>query len=343
MSSCDVSVIIPNYNRTALLRRALESVAGQTLHPVEVIVIDDCSSSDQAGEVRAIVEDFNHCIPTKLLVNETNRGANFSRNRGIFDAKGRYLAFLDSDDVWMQEKLQMQMECIEAAKKTNTRPIFSATGRYRVNGDGDIIVRQFGGLKFNPEKIRRSNFIGTLSSVVVEKWVARHIRGFNESLSACQDWDFFIRLADYVQYVGVPAPLCVYVDHEEERITLNNRKRLRSHVYIYRTHLRTHLRSRHIPADFYRNIAEDYQEIGNPEKARKFLVKASSLRCSQRLAHASACFFNLLYWLNPPQSIKENRYLGYRKRMARMLQDPTFRNQIGQHQKIIKNMIRGAH
>ncbi|OWK24286.1 hypothetical protein AJ87_24205 [Rhizobium yanglingense] len=210
------------------MRRALASVAAQTRHPVEVIVIDDCSSPDKAGDIRAIVEDFNLCIPTRLLINESNRGANYSRNRGIFDAKGRYLAFLDSDDIWMPEKLQRQIDEIESAKKTNGRPVLSATGRYRVNSDGAIIVRQFGGQVLNPGKIRRSNFIGTLSSVIVETWIARHVWGFNEALPACQDWDFFIRLSDYVQYIGISDPLCVYVDHDEDRITLNNRKRLRA-------------------------------------------------------------------------------------------------------------------
>lgn len=341
MKICDVSVIIPNYNRTSLLRRALESVAAQTVLPREIIVIDDCSSEEALGQCRAIVADLNHRVPTRLLVNEVNRGANFSRNRGIFSAIGRYIAFLDSDDIWMPEKLSLQTAAIEIAKTKDSRPVLSGTGRYRVNGDGDIIACQFGGRVFNGPKIRRSNFIGTLSSTMVETWVARHIWGFNEALSACQDWDFFIRLGAYVQYVGVTESLCIYVDHDAERITLNNRKRLRSHIFIYRTHLKPYLGRLNIPAEFYRNIAEDYQEIGNAEKARKFLAKATSISKykNKQLRRASEYFYNFLYCLSPPQSIKTKRYARYRTLMDNILKDPGLKDEIAQHQTFIRDLI----
>ena len=176
---------------------------------------------------------------------------------------------------------------------------------------------------------------------MVEAWVARHVWGFNEALSACQDWDFFIRLGAYVQYVGVTENLCIYVDHDEERITLNNRKRLRSHIFIYRTHLRPYLGRPNIPAEFYRNIAEDYQEIGNSEKAGKFLAKATSIGKykSKWLRRASECFYNILYWWTPPQSIKAKRYARYRTLMQNIQKDPVQKDKIAQHQNIIKSMI----
>jgi len=341
MSYCNVSVIIPNYNRISLLRRALESVARQTLLPLEVIVIDDCSSEDKADEIRDIIDYINDRVPTRLLVNETNRGANYSRNRGIFSAVGRYLAFLDSDDIWMPEKLAIQIRAIEIAKKTDSRPILSATGRYRVNGDGDIIASQFGGFVFDAQKIRRSNFIGTLSSIIVEASIARHVSGFNESLSACQDWEFFIRLGAHIQYVGVTEALCIYVDHDEERITLNNRKRLRSHIFIYRTHIRPHLGPGCIPAEFYRNIAEDYQEIGRADKARRFVAKANCVGKykNKALSQVMECIYNVMFFLIPPRSMKEKRYARYRTLMDNMLQDPKLKKEIDKHQRAIKEMI----
>lgn len=337
MNICDVSVIIPNFNRTSLLRRALESVVAQTCLPSEILVVDDCSASEKVEEIRAIVGEVSREIPVKLLINDSNRGANYSRNRGIFAANARYLAFLDSDDLWMPDKLRRQLTGIEAAQRNNGTPVLSATGRYRVSGHGKIIVRQFGGTLYTPEKIRRSNFIGTLSSVIVETSVARKIGGFQESLSACQDWDFFIRLANQVQYVGVAEPLCVYVDHDEERITLDNTKRLRSHIYVYRTHLRPHVAAGDIPADFYRNIAEDYEQIGNAKRAKKFLAKANSISPSRskHFVLLSECLYNLVYWLKSPRAIKAQRYMRYRNSMRRMLRDPEVRFQMDEHQTTI--------
>ncbi len=98
-----VSVVIPCYNASPFLRETLDSVLNQTHPPLEVIVVDDGSTDDSA----AIAESYG---PPVRVVRQENQGESVARNRGIDDAKGDWVAFLDADDVWKPEKLDLQME-----------------------------------------------------------------------------------------------------------------------------------------------------------------------------------------------------------------------------------------
>lgn len=308
----DVTVVIPTFKRADKLARALSSVDAQTQKPQKVIVIDDGSPYDAAAQIRETVERFRQSLKISLIVNSANRGANHSRNRGINLADTSYVAFLDSDDMWFPEKLAQQMEAISNAKQQDARPVLSSTGRYRVTGSGQIIAKQFGGHFFNETKIKRSNFIGTLSSVVVETAIAREVSGLDEKLQACQDWDFFIRLSRYVQYVGVAEPLCIYVDHGDDRISNGGRNRVRAHIRLLRLHAGDDIPTK---AKIYRVIAEEFQLLDHPHTASRFL--AESIACKvffdRRLSKSLAVIIWLYFTVFPPGPLKEKRYRNYRE------------------------------
>lgn len=100
-----VSVIIPAYNREALIVPTLESVVGQTVSPLEVIVVDDCSTDRTIEVVRKFAEG-QQGIPISCMVQEENQGVSAARNRGIREACGEWIAFLDSDDMWESGHLE---------------------------------------------------------------------------------------------------------------------------------------------------------------------------------------------------------------------------------------------
>jgi glycosyltransferase involved in cell wall biosynthesis len=104
--SCDVSVITPTYNSSCTLRRALDSIYRQSLLPREIIVVDD--GSDDWEQSRLIATSSPGCIAIRFIHMEKNQGPSTARNIGISAARGRYLAFLDSDDVWYEDKLAIQ-------------------------------------------------------------------------------------------------------------------------------------------------------------------------------------------------------------------------------------------
>lgn len=100
-----VSVIIPVYNRAATIQRAVDSVLRQSYKELEIIIVDDCSSDDTVRVVNSYQDKR-----IKLICLSRNSGANTARNTGIRAAKGEYIAFQDSDDEWLENKLELQMD-----------------------------------------------------------------------------------------------------------------------------------------------------------------------------------------------------------------------------------------
>ena len=104
-----VSVIMPSYNTARFIRETLESVMAQTYTNWELIIVDDCSKDNTDEIVLPYIDDAR----IRYLKNETNSGAAVSRNRALREAKGKWIAFLDSDDLWVPEKLEKQIAFME--------------------------------------------------------------------------------------------------------------------------------------------------------------------------------------------------------------------------------------
>lgn len=124
-----VSIIMPAYNCQDFIGKAIESVINQTYQNWELIVVDDCSS-DQTVEI--ITNYANQESRIVLKRNKENRGAAYSRNKGIKYAQGEYIAFLDSDDLWDQKKLEMQIDFMKKNKS-----LFSCTYYRKINEKGE--------------------------------------------------------------------------------------------------------------------------------------------------------------------------------------------------------------
>ena len=103
-----VSIIMPSYNTAKFIAETIDSVLAQTYSNWELIIVDDCSKDDTDAVVAAYTDPRIH-----YLKNETNSGAALSRNRALREAKGRWIAFLDSDDLWLPEKLEKQIAFME--------------------------------------------------------------------------------------------------------------------------------------------------------------------------------------------------------------------------------------
>ena len=102
-----VSVIIPTYNRSKLIKRSATSVLNQTYRNIELIIVDDGSTDDTETVVNSINDS------RIIYIKQSNQGACVARNNGIVHAKGKFIAFHDSDDVWHKDKLEKQIECIQ--------------------------------------------------------------------------------------------------------------------------------------------------------------------------------------------------------------------------------------
>lgn len=132
-----ISIVTPVYNAAAFIRQTMEMVQAQSYREWELILVDDCSK-DKSVEV---IESYLKEQPDeriRLIKKEKNEGAALTRNRGIKEARGRYIAFLDADDVWLKHKLQRQMEFME---ETKAGFVFSAYefGDENAVGNGRIV------------------------------------------------------------------------------------------------------------------------------------------------------------------------------------------------------------
>lgn len=127
-----ISIIMPSYNTGKYIKDSIDSIIAQTYKNWELIIIDDCST-DNSNE---IIESYSE-PRIRLLKNKTNLGAALSRNSGLREAKGKYIAFIDSDDIWVSEKLEKQVDFI---KKNDYAFIFSD---YRIclNGKWENVIR----------------------------------------------------------------------------------------------------------------------------------------------------------------------------------------------------------
>ncbi len=179
-----VSVIIPTYNRVDFLKLAVDSVFKQTLSDWELIIVDD-GSTDSTADI------FRGDSRLRFIRLEDNKGVSYARNRGIEQARGSLICFLDSDDQWLPEKLAAQVAWMEKDPEcpaSYTDEIWIRNG-VRVNPMNKH--RKYSGQVF---RNCLPLCIISPSSIMMRSEVLESIGGFDESLPACEDYDLWLRL-----------------------------------------------------------------------------------------------------------------------------------------------------
>ena len=209
-----VSVIIPVFNRPQSVRRAIESVLAQTCQDFEIIVVDDASTDATATVVAAFTDPR-----IRLIRHERNRGGSAARNTGIQASSAPYVAFLDSDDEWLPNKLERQLAVFEAA---TDQVGLVYTGAERVWEDG-VVSRDVP--RRHPDLTRTlllTNVIGETSVGMVRRRVLDETGGFDESLPSCQDVDLWLRICERFHAVPVSGILVrVIKGTDNNRISAN--------------------------------------------------------------------------------------------------------------------------
>ena len=203
-----VSVVIPCYNRSGIIQKTLDSVLNQSLQDFEIIIVDDFSDDiDQLKKVLAKINSEKIC----LLEHTHNQHGGAARNTGIKAAQGKYLALLDSDDIWHQEKLQTNLNCC----KDNNDVVYSK-------------LTAFGGIhppraKKSKEKV--SDYLicnrGAMqsSTLFMHTELAQKVL-FNPDLTRFQDYDFTLRLEEAnADFIFINKVLTYMPEHEHDRIS----------------------------------------------------------------------------------------------------------------------------
>lgn len=199
MSAPRFSVVIPTYNRLAYLRAALDSVARQSISPHEVIVVDDGSVEDIASGIA------NHATKPQVI-RQAQQGPAAARNTGVQQATGEWIAFLDSDDLWLDDKLAQYADSIAADSTAqiiygpmqpvdaNGKPV---AGRTKPCHEGRITDALF-----------HSSFVH-VPTVIIRRALFDEAGGFNPSLPVCEDYDLWLRLSLSHSFALIDKPLAL--------------------------------------------------------------------------------------------------------------------------------------
>jgi len=264
----EVTVVIPTYNRAELLKRAIRTVLNQTYQDFELIVVDD-GSTDNTEEV---VRSFND-NKVIYIKHERNKGAPAARNTGIRAARGEYVAFQDSDDEWLPEKLEKQ---IKAFKTASTEIGLVYTGFWRIEGDKRTF---FPSPNITPKEgaihdaLLKGNFVGT-PSTLVKKECFEKAGMFDEKLPMFEDWELWIRISKCYCFKYIDEALAIsYYNpgsvNEQGSLVLVQTLRL-----ILERHFEDIKKDRRLLARYYFGIGRLLCAREDARQGRNYIVKA---------------------------------------------------------------------
>lgn len=197
-----ISVIIPVYNSEKTIKETIESVLNQTVTDLEIIVIND-GSKDKSLEVISRIVD-----PRLKIFSYPNAGVSASRNRGISQATGEYISFLDADDLWTPDKLEAQLKTLHA----NSQAAVAYSWTNWIDESGQFL-RPGGHIAANGnvyEKLLLRDFVESGSNPLIHRKALAEVGGFDESLTSAADWDMWLRLAAHYEFVAVQSPHILY-------------------------------------------------------------------------------------------------------------------------------------
>lgn len=211
-----ISIIIPTYNRPDQLNRAIRSILNQHYQNFEIIIVDDGSETDTLG----VVEKFDDSRLT-YIKHDTNRGGSAARNTGISSSRGEFIAFLDDDDEWEPEKLQLQIEYIEN-KSDDWVGVFCQSQNKRENSVVEYLeniidrsinsdtIRKEGGTELIADIMMKRFRHGGTSTLMIRTETINQIGGFDESYDRHQDIEFLIRLLKTGKLGHIDKPLVTH-------------------------------------------------------------------------------------------------------------------------------------
>lgn len=212
-----ISVVIPAYNAEKTIKSTVESVLNQSFSDLELLVIND-GSKDSTLDILSNIKD------SRLKVfSHPNSGPQFSRNRGIKEATGEYISFLDADDLWTLDKLESQFNALqtnpEAAVAYSWTNWIDESDRFLRRGSytsatGNVFT-----------KLLLIDFVESGSNPLIRRTALDAVGDFDESLVGGQDWDMWLRLAAKFPFTVVPSPQILYRKYPNSNSWSNNVER----------------------------------------------------------------------------------------------------------------------
>jgi glycosyltransferase involved in cell wall biosynthesis len=283
VSDRSVSAVVPAYNATRTLPATIASIRSQSVEVLEIIVVDDGSKDDTLELARSL---------GARVITQANAGHAAARNTGIAAAEGRYVAFLDADDLWLPDKLERQLD--EIRRNPEIRAL--QTGAARI--DDELRLLWIERCERSKDQLWDTlyfrNMPALMSTLMVERELLEEVGGFDSSLVILQDWDIAIRLAQRGQLHSLPDVLSAYRYYgtsQSADVDIHVKPGLRVLEKVFadpRLPAEVRARRRRAYARFYAMLCGGSIRIKSPRSAVYWGFKA--LRTDPRVADYIAAF-----------------------------------------------------
>jgi len=268
-----VTVIIPCYNRERYIAQTVESVLSQTYPNIELVVVDDgCTDNSMQ-----ILEQYKDRIRSLEHPGRINKGQSAALNLGIQASHSDYVAFLDSDDLFAPEKIEKQVNFLEA----NPGVGLVYSNGHTIDNKGNIIYRIYGKDHFeksDPNRVLLDCYFLLPNNALVRRDVLSRAGFFNEGFRSAQDHDLAIRIAEIARIAYIDEPLFFYRRHKDSISSRNAKLRWKNGFRILKyARLRYNYRFSTLMGRFavlnFR-LGQCYREEGNYFKAIPFFIAA---------------------------------------------------------------------
>jgi glycosyltransferase involved in cell wall biosynthesis len=274
-----VSVILPTYNRAKLLPRSVESVLNQTYKNFELIIIDDGSTDNTKEVVQEYIRKDKRVI---YLKHRKNKGGSAARNTGIKKAKANYIAFQDSDDEWIYNKLEKQVKIIKKSSYSK-KVIYTSfvkvvgTGAYYLPGKD---VNKKRGMIY--KELLRGNFIG-FPTILIDKECFKRVGLLDERFPRNQDWELFLRISKKYPFCFIDEPLLLSFQPKES-ISTNHLGFIEARKLILERHFADIKKSKKLWSKFECDIGGHQLRYGDKREGLSRLAKSFLLKLTSKIS-----------------------------------------------------------
>ena len=224
-----ISVVIPTYNRRDIILNTINSVINQTYSNWECIIVDDFSTDD----TKAVISQISlHEKRIKYVINKRSKGAQGARNTGIKEARANWIAFLDSDDEWVPNKLELQVKILA---ERNFQPYTVVHGNCILD-DHELNTRTVWDLPktdgSKPFNLLLQRASPVFPCILTSKKALEDVGYLDENVPSYHEWDTALLLSRLCYFVHIEEPLFIYHYHKGETISKNKKRDIAGHHYI---------------------------------------------------------------------------------------------------------------
>jgi len=262
-----VTAIITTFNRSGYLKMAIESILAQTFTDFQLLILDNYSQDNTEEVVRGFQDSRIRYIKHNPM------SISQSRNLGVKEASGDYIAFLDDDDVWLPNKLEAQLKIFQQGRK-DLALVYG--GFIRIHPDGKEFFTHTPVLRGNilRDLLYQDAFTGSASNPMIKKSIFKVIGEYNENVLTGEDWEFYLRLAEKYWIDFTVEPVVKIRWHSGPRLGDKLKDAAGLEMLVLEKYKDIFEQDQRLKSYYFQKIGGKFVRIGEPDKGRGYIKKA---------------------------------------------------------------------